>query len=113
MPCQPEPREQDLRSPSRTQGEGEDGLLGPGTHLIRKIGLHLVVQLPAEGGEEERSVSGAAGEPVGQGWGADPRLTRSRRSSPRRSAARSRPPCWARRWRAPPRTPRAAGGSGC
>lgn len=30
MPCQPEPREQDLRSPSRTQGEGEDGLLGAG-----------------------------------------------------------------------------------
>ena len=116
MSCQPEIRGQDTLVPTPAQGEGEEegGCWGQGTYLVGENGLDLVVQLSAEGGETEALVSWGAGEAWGGGGvgGLGPLLTGSRLSSLRRNAAQSRPPCWARRWRAPPHTRRAAGGSG-
>lgn len=62
-------RARDAQGPSHTGAEekskaGRRGG-GTGTHLIRKIGLDLVVQLPVEGGEKGAG-QGAAGSLWGQ-----------------------------------------------
>lgn len=108
------PGDRTLRSSSQTQGRGEkEGLVGAGHAPHQEDWPGSGRPAPCRGGEKEGPSGGEQGGPVEEDWGGGPRLTLSQRSSPRRSAAQSRPPCWARRWRAPPRTPRAAGGSGC
>lgn len=106
LPCWLETKTQDTRVPVVHPGWGQ------GTYLVGEIGLDLVIQLSAEGGEREGPVNGGWGSKgvvggkgeTGEGF----LLTGSLRSSLRRNAAQSHLPCWARRWRAPRCTPRGA-----